>query len=254
MTLNEYIENPMGKGDAALGQNRKVIVATLTSKYESLTERKEIKMKCYTATLAAPTKYYIHLTIPSETERENTYDVVFEFTKNMSKPMKDWNVKVFSNSPSFAYTFAYVYLKHDLMIKHLANKLGKEFQRKAPEVRNRFQIVGFEKYVFFGAMFIRDSKILSEEAFKKKATSHATNSFPGKVRTLDEIMKEYDAAKGKLEKKKRQEKKAAEDSLKKEMRRPQKVEGGIHKVAKAKKQVAHPAGHFKEVRHIPKRK
>mgnify|MGYP006990362084 CR=1 FL=1 len=40
-------------------------------------------------------------------------------------------------------------------------------------------------------------------------------------------MKEYDAAKGKLERKKRQERKAIDAKEKKETRKPQKVESGI---------------------------
>ena len=60
MNIKEYIENPMGKGDATLGQNRKVIVSTLTEKYDNLTNHKDIKMKCYIASVAIPTKYYIH--------------------------------------------------------------------------------------------------------------------------------------------------------------------------------------------------
>lgn len=253
MTIKEYIENPMGKGDAVLGQNRQVIVSTLKEKYETLTNHKEIKMKCYTAALAVPTKYYIHLTIPSETERENTYDVIFEFTKDKNKPMKDWDVKVFSNSPSFAYTFAYVYLHHDLMIKSLGKKLGKEFIKIEPNTRNKFKVVSYEKYVFFGAMFIIDSKILNEEAFRKKSVQYSTTIYPGKVRTLQEIMKEYDAAKGKLERKKRQERKAIDAKEKKETRKPQKVESGIRVIPKAKKSMAHPASKFKQVRHIPKK-
>lgn len=254
MTLKEYVENPMGRGDSTLGQNRKLIVDTLKGKYESLTNRKEIKMKCYIAEMAIPKKYYIHLTIPSETERENTYDAIFEFTQDKDVPMTKWNVRVFSNSPSFAFTFAYVYLKHDLMIKGLAKKLGKEFMRKEPNIRNRYQVVSYEKYVFFGAMFILDSKILGEEAFRKKATSVPTTVYPGKVRTLEEIMKEYDSAKGKLERKKLKEKRE-QSGTHKEARKPQRIPG-VTIIAKKKKVASHPAHSPKshtQIKHIGKK-
>lgn len=255
MTIKEYIENPMGRGDSSLGQNRKVIVDTLMSKYESLTNRKEIKMKCYISQLAIPTKFYVHLTIPSETERDNTYDVIFEFTKDKEKSMANWDVRVFANSPSFAYTFAYVYLKHDLMIKSLAKKLGKEFIKLEPKVRNRYQIVTYEKYVFFGAKFILDSKILGEEAFSKKAQTVASTGYPGKVRTLQEIMKEYDAAAGKLERKKRQEQKSIEqrNREKKEIRVPQRAQSGITVIAKKQKKEARPSKSFRQVQRIGKK-
>lgn len=253
MNIKEYIENPMGKGDATLGQNRKVIVSTLTEKYDNLTNHKDIKMKCYIASIAIPTKYYIHLIIPSETERGNTYDVIFEFTKDKDKPMVNWDVRVFSNSPSFAYTFAYVYLKNDLMIKSLAKKLGKEFVKIEPSVRNRYKIVSYEKYIFFGAKFILDSKILNADQFSKKAVQYTTTTYPGKCRTLEQIMKEYDGAAGKLARKKRQEQKKMDEHGKKSMLHPSKVESGIHTISKKKKTMGHAGNNMRAVQHISKR-
>lgn len=201
----------MGRGDAAMGQARKFAYDTLNDKYEALirNKSKKIVMKCYRSIAAIPVKHYIHLVIPSETERENTYDVIFEFTTN-DKKLKDaasmvgYDVKVFSNSPSFAYTFAYVYLKNDLMIKSLSKKLGKEFVKISPDVRNRYQVVNYEKYIFFGAKYIMDSNILNKENFSKAARDVATGIYPGHCRTLQEVMKEYDSAKGKLDRKNRQ--------------------------------------------------
>lgn len=251
MTIKEYIENPMGKGDATLGQNRKVIVSTLTEKYEKLTDHKEIKMKCYIASIAIPNKYYIHLIIPTETERDNTYDVIFEFTKDLGKPMVNWDVRVFSNSPSFAYTFAYVYLKNDLMIKSLAKKLGKEFVKIEPNVRNRYKIVSYEKYIFFGAKYILDSKILNDGQFMKKAMPYTTTTYPGKCRTLEQIMKEYDGAEGKLARKKRQEQKKLDGGTKKSMTHPTSVGSGIHTIGKKKKTMGHVGNNKRVIRHIP---
>ena len=42
MTIQEYIDNPMGKGDAAMGANRAVFVNVLTQKYKVLTNKKRI--------------------------------------------------------------------------------------------------------------------------------------------------------------------------------------------------------------------
>ena len=232
MTIQEYIDNPMGKGDSAMGANRTLFVNMLTQKYNILTHKKRIKMYAY----KARNKYFIHLVIPSETERNNTYDVVFEFSdkdreheKELS--IKNFNVRVFANSPSFAYTFAYVYKKHNLLIDSLVKKLGKEFVKIAPDVRNRYQIVNYEKYVFFGAKYILDSGILSRAKIDKDAKSLVGGTFPlTKVRSLDEIMDEYNKEAAKLKKAKSKEKVQREKEIRKEKKELQNIKSGIHKI------------------------
>lgn len=238
MTIQEYIENPMGKGDAALAGNRIVTVNILKQKYRVLTEHKRIRMHCYHSTFSG--NYYIHLIIPTESERDNSYDVVFEFSDKKKKHSEstsigEYDVKVFANSPSFAYTFAYVYKKNDLLIDSLIKKLGKDFVKIAPDVRNRYQIVNYEKYIFFGAMYIMDSGILSKSRIGKEASSYVGATFPGKIRSLEEIMKEYNTAMTKFRKAKKKEavrKKEESDRNKKEM---QNIKSGIHNIQPMKK-------------------
>ena len=251
MTIQEYIDNPMGKGDAAMGANRAVFVNVLTQKYKVLTNKKRIKMYAY----KARNKYFIHLIIPSETERNNTYDVVFEFSdkdKEHDKELsiRNFNVRVFANSPSFAYTFAYVYKKHNLLIDGLVKKLGKEFVKIAPDVRNRYQIVNYEKYVFFGAKYILDSGILNRAKLDKEAKSLVGGTFPlAKVRSLDEIMDEYNKEVAKLKKERNKEKVQKEKDARKAKKELQNVKSGIHKVGTIQKSAANSSSikHLKPI-------
>lgn len=251
MTIQEYIDNPMGKGDAALSKNRILMLNTLNQKYEILTSKKKIKMKCY----RAGKKYYIHLIIPSETERNNTYDVVFEFSddkKEWSKllSIRNYSVRVFANSPSFAYTFAYVYKKHDLLINSLVKKLGKEFVKIAPDVRNRYQIVSYEKYVFFGAKYIVDSGILNRAKIDSQAIA-VLGGFPAsKVRSLEEIMDEYDKEYNKLRKDRNKEKVKKEREIKKEKKEMQNIKSGVHRIEPRKKTVSHLSSPAKPIKNI----
>lgn len=243
MTIEEYIDNPMGKGDSALGANRLAIKGILTEKYQRLTTKKRIKTYCYNGTKKG--QITIHLVIPSETERDNTYDVVFEFTpkdKSMqdAKTLKDYDVRVFANSPSFAYTFAYVYKKHDLLINSLVKKLGKSFVKIAPDVRNRYQIVSYEKYIFFGAMYITESGLLTKKTLEEKLTSMNPLVFPAKVRTLEQIMSEYSTEEAKIRKKKRKDnvaQKKIDAEKKKEMTH---IKSGVHQVGHIQKNMGHP--------------
>ena len=252
MTIQEYVNNPMGKGDAALSANRTLLLNTLNQKYEILTNKKKIHMHCY----RGGKKYFIHLIIPSETERNNTYDVVFEFSDAGKEHDKDlsirnYSVRVFANSPSFAYTFAYVYKKHNLLIDGLIKKLGKEFVKIAPEVRNRYQIVSYEKYVFFGAKYIMECGILNRAKLDNQAKVLITGAFPvNKVRSLEEIMFDYDKEMTKLRKEKNKEKVKKERETKKEKKEMQNIKSGIHTVGTVKKSMSKPSSSIKPVKNI----
>lgn len=253
MTIKEYIENPMGKGDAALGTNRSTIKGVLTEKYQRLTNRKKIKSFCYTGT--KKNQYTIHLVIPSETERDNTYDIVFEFTPANKEvlsagTLKEYDVRVFANSPSFAYTFAYVYQKHGLMIDFLAKRLGKQFVKIAPDVRNRYQIVSYEKYIFFGAMYIIESGLLAKKTLDGKVNPMGPFTFPYKVRTLEQIMKDYDVAEAKIRKKHRKDKVAQQKIDAEKKKELTNIKSGIHQITPKKKTMGHAGSSMKNKKPI----
>ena len=253
MTIKEYVDNPMGKGDSALGVDRTVLKGILTEKYQRLVAKKKIKANCYVS--HGGKQYTVHLVIPSETERDNSYDVVFEFNDPKrslkdEKSLKDYEVRVFANSPSFAYTFAYVYKKHGLLIEPLAKKLGKQFVKIAPEVRNRYQVVSFEKYIFFGAKYIIESGLLIKSGFEASAGMALPTNYPGKIRTLEEIMKEYNAAEAKLHKKRKKDQhnqKREETQKKKEL---QQVKSGINTISPKKKTMGHASSNIKTVKKV----
>lgn len=210
MTLNEYVVNPLGKGDSSL-PGGKLLIKQLEDKYYALDREKGklIKMDEYFDPYSG--SFYFHLVIPSETKRTNTYDVVICFQDPDKKhrgdlSIKDYDVTFFANTPSFAYTFAYVYNEYGLLIPFLANKLGKEMITKAPIVRNQYEIVSYDKYLFFAAKYILDSKMMNKAALQLKEKRFGQRSFSAKIRTLDQIMKEYKQAAGKLKTSKRYEK------------------------------------------------
>ena len=109
MTLKDFLTNPSGKGDTAL--NTKALTSILDSKYNKLLEKKERLIKCDIYKVLSKEIYYIHLIIPTETERDNTYDVVIELSDLEGAHKRDTSIvnyeaRFFSNTPSFAYTYA----------------------------------------------------------------------------------------------------------------------------------------------------
>ncbi|MCM1218669.1 MAG: hypothetical protein NC548_29630 [Lachnospiraceae bacterium] len=239
MNIQEYIDNPMGKGDASM-MNRRLVKESMTLKFHQYTDKKGklIKVHSYVTTKG---EYYIHLVLPTETERDNTYDVVFHFydpeKKFVStKSIRDYEVQMFSNDPSFGYTFAYVYNQHGMLIEPLITKLGKVFITKPPDVRNKYQVVNYNKYIFYGAMYLLEQQCLTRVYLTTHATTYAPMILNRNVRTLQIIMQEYDKSERQLRKEKRyaatQERKA---SKKVTAKQPKEAKAsGVSKVPKRK--------------------
>lgn len=203
MLLREFLDNPVGKGDAAI--NVSVIKQALSNKYDKyIKSNKKVEMKVFRQPLKDV--YWVWLIMPSETERSNTYDVVFAFsnpkpTDRFTSALGKFDIQIFANVPSFAYTHAYVYNQHGLLINSLSSKLGKTFISKAPDTRNRNQVLLFDKYVYFGARYIMDSMVLNRAVADARSSKYDEKNFNSKIRTLETIMEEYRVAENKLKKK-----------------------------------------------------
>lgn len=212
MNLREFLENPIGKGDASI-PNKSLIIGALSAKYNTLTDgskgkQKRIDMKVYRN--PGSDTYYFWLVIPTETDRDNTYDVVFKFHDPESRHRRDLSIakydfQVFANTPSFAYTYAYVYDKAGLLIPELSEKLGREFYTDSPDIRNRNQNVMYDKYIYFGARYILDSKKMNRVILETIAKPFDEKYLVSHIRTLNTIMTEYKKAEDKLKKKQKAE-------------------------------------------------
>ena len=163
--------------------------------------------------------YYIHLIIPTETERDNSYDVVVQLSDlegahKLDTSIAKYDARFFSNAPSFAYTYAKVYKDHDLLIPDLQNKFDRQMLTGSPEVRNRYGIVGYDKYLYFGVKYILESKMLNKIALNYRSIRYSNNIFNPKIRSVDKILQEYHRAERKLKTKTVVSHKDSERSLK----------------------------------------
>lgn len=227
MKLKEFLENPAGKGDSST--NRTVLRQLLDSKYQKLVDKKGVQFKLYVYHIPLTDNYYIHITIPTETERDNTYDVVllFETEEKGTRPslLDTHSVKFFCNAPSFAYTFAKVFDENGLLIPSLRNKFPDEILSQSPEVRNRYGVVNYDKYLYFGCKYVYEQRILNRGTLSMRSIPY-NPSFLSRVRTLDKIMIDYKKAQNKLKRNK-------ESSVKEKIENVRKTRGdGIHLIEK----------------------
>ena len=113
--------------------------------------------------------YFILVKIPSESNTEYKsdkifYDVIIELSPpNKSylsnESVRDYDVRVYSNCPSFTYTFTYVYYKKDALIKMPKGAYTRKALSKAPKIRNPLLLFGIEKTLWFAICYIDKNKL-----------------------------------------------------------------------------------------------
>lgn len=206
-TLHQFLDNPMGHGSNAL-TSRKLVKDDLERRYLKLIETKKnlFKEKIY----KNGNEYYFHILIPSESERENTYDVVIHFMLPEDNPeyavnnntLKDYRIKIFSNSPSFIYTYAYTVNEHGFLVDELSKKFKDIVLDQKPVIRNPYEIVSYEKTVTFAMFHIIYKSLLVKFNIDNVAHKYNKREFINSIREDDKILMEIKLAGNAVKKKK----------------------------------------------------
>ena len=157
LTLEKLVTNPSGKGSASIF-SRKAIIRDLDLRFLKLFQDKE-KFSIFKATFYKKRtgELVCHVTVPTEriTKKKFYYDVVFEWKLPPTPPesLKNLRVKVFTNSPNFVYTYAYLLNKNDSLPKDFiypkSNIIPKKTLQQPPIMKNPYGEIGFEKTIYF---------------------------------------------------------------------------------------------------------
>lgn len=170
-SLNEsiasYIANPTGKGSAYVA-NRSMIKQGLNLVFIKLLQK--FRRQFY----AIPYTYsngdiLFWVKVPSETYDQNkiSYDVMFLIKYDKSKRRENRDIEVYSNCPSFVFTYCYVYNKRGLFLQKLREKMPIEALTKPPVIRNPIESLGFEKSTYIAARYLIDGHCLSDDYIAK---------------------------------------------------------------------------------------
>lgn len=153
MFIRDYLRNPLGKGVAMYPARQ--MFQEYKDRYNTIAM--DIRYRIYFIN----DKYYFHFRIPSKVD-EITYDVVIEFHdngKSINNTILDWDFRVFSNCPSFVFTYAYAYNKKDMLIKDLDKKFTNAAAKMPSNVRNPYKITGYEFSVFMALYHIMQRRV-----------------------------------------------------------------------------------------------
>lgn len=190
MNIKDYMNNPGGKGSVAPGKH--LLLNDLDRRYALLERDKPIELKVYIDKYS----YIFHLVITTEAdEKENTYDVVLKFDPSSKADrfdgtIKKYNMKIFSNCPSFTYTYAYVAHINGLLVDGLRGKYDKEIIKNPPIQRNPRLVLNYEKSIYYACKYIIEKGYLSKALIDSQTQRFNKTLFGEDIRTSSQINKE----------------------------------------------------------------
>jgi hypothetical protein len=152
---------------------------------------------------------YYHFQFPSDSNPEVIYDVVILFTStnkdDTSETIDRYHIKIFSNSPGFAFQYAYVYNKRDLLVPALVDRFSNAELNTPPDKSNPSKAVGYDYTVFFALYHLKLHPNHLRKAFIKQYGTNISRFNPEDIPTSREVFQRRSPAQllsfGKIKKK-----------------------------------------------------
>lgn len=215
---------PLGRGSAAMNFSSKI--KELKDKYFDKVI-KDILVSCVYS--SSKDRYSFFFKIPSEQNETYPtavmYDVILEFNpdpKNKSacknsSTLKNYDIFIYSNSPGFVFTFDYV-IKH----KHHAfpkgmnqNLISKVAITKAPEIRNRMEVMTLEKTTWWSLYHLDYNGYLDKATLKALISKKPESFFYKQVASQPVKLQEINSLKKMIKEEKQKALVKKNDKLKK---------------------------------------
>ena len=178
MTLEQYIRNPMGKGNATISLNARITMQnTYKKKFHTVMLKEKGQFKTKMFYIKQSNTYVLYIKVPSETVKDFYYDVVFQFqpnndTKEAGNNLMKYDIKFFSNDPAFVYTYANTFIQHDLFIKQLGSKMSKTAIKQKAEEKNPSNTVGYVKTFYFAYLYMVEKNLVNLTRFSSLCSTN----------------------------------------------------------------------------------
>lgn len=147
-TIEQFISRPFGNEEKRNNE--------FELKFQKLNREKRIGLVAYTQ---IDDDYLLHLSVGSDTNPTESYDVVLLFfTDNESVKkeitFKNYYVKFFSNSPSFIYQYAVLYRQNGFLIDMLYDKMDEKYKDALPDKVNKDHTLSYDKSIFCACKYL----------------------------------------------------------------------------------------------------
>lgn len=178
MTFDQYIQNPMGIKNSVIS-NREMYRSMYTTKLNTILVRESGKVVYYC--YKGKSKYYTYIKVPSEVIPDFYYDVVVEFTppkdkKITDRTLRNYDVRFYSNDPSFVFTFAHAFIKNGIFIDTFKKKMSSEAVRKNANEKNPNNQVGYVKSLYFAYIIMEQRGLFNKLHYVEQYNEKNLNS------------------------------------------------------------------------------
>jgi|GEM_PF-1799483 len=196
ITMTKLLQNPSGPYSAYFAR-RDLVIQNLTSRFQKLlTVHKDFKHEIY----RDKDDFIFYFKIPSEKFETVLYDVVIKFTPHEESSIGDmtlnnYSVMLFSNSPNFIFTYAYMYNQDGIIIPELKDKINSKALTQEAVVKNPLNSYGFEKSVYFALLYIKSFRLNVKSNILSKAGKPEWDKLYKAVKSSDLKLKEYNRLK-----------------------------------------------------------
>lgn len=196
MTFEDYILNPMQKqGKVFNATMREAMRNSYKAKFDNVLLREAGKIDYYKFRDKKNNIYYILIKVPSEIVPDFYYDVVLKFfagsdVEDAGRTLNRYNMQVYSNDPSFNFTYAYVFKQNNLVIKELEPKLAKLSRTKAPTETNPDEQIGYVKSLYFAYLYMKQRGLFNATIGWADAESYSKSRLLELVQSADTKIEE----------------------------------------------------------------
>ena len=147
-TIEEFLKAPFG--------NEEPKNQDFEQKYKKLYADKRISLVALTP---IDDDYLLHLSVGSDTNPTEAYDVVLLFftdneTIKKEITFKNYYVKFFSNSPSFIYQYAVLYRQNGFLIDMLYDKMDEKYKDVLPDKVNKEHNLSYDKSIYCACKYV----------------------------------------------------------------------------------------------------
>ena len=150
-TLGEYLNNPFGKGE--MGVPISMVRSSITQEINQYYPRIDFELFA-----TRDKQLIIHCHLPSKTKKNFTYDVIIQLDLTEAESSRltiaRFPMRVFSNSPSFYYTYAQGFKDQDMFCTWLQRKYDRKVMRTPSKSRNPNRQTGYERTIYTCAYYV----------------------------------------------------------------------------------------------------
>ena len=199
MSISQMLSNPTGKRSAFFASRARVKSQLDSIFIQNLRRyRKQFYAVPYVDNTSKKIIFYV--AVPSETFSLNhiRWDCLVEIEYNATKSFENRNAKFFSNSPSFIFTYAYVFNQEDLLVDFIKPKMPSQCLTQPPTIKNPVESRGFDKILYQALKYLTIGGCLTDEyigKFKQNWNSVTQAQLTTRVADTEKLVAIYQHAK-----------------------------------------------------------